>query len=1474
MARETGPGPEAENRADWKKFEDKLFAKSNAEGGTEAEKEESAPEKIDPIEYIESTSTGALIDNGELPPGTIKKTQEKPAFDPIEYIEQTSTQALIDNGELPPTTADVDTEESVRDKDDVSKQPKQIDHEEYDPNKVPVVIDNKKDVPAVIEEDPEEPKSEAPKDDEEPQKQIPHIPYDPNKVPVVVESESEPEQQKSVKLKAAVVDTSDSLKRARHVAEAEMTASKEEMKGARGFFRRVWKHGLTRYVTEARAEARARAQMLEKQNVYIDLDDAAEVQRRTNIATTERFIAEYEDTVHAEAGEVRDQLGDTEVEQNIKHGLQELVRAFAGGDLNEESFEEEKKRLLGDLQATRGDVLDKGLLYADNLLELAKQVKEMGLHGEALAQLDIQLDLTLGRAKTGARTEAQLNACERTIEWMRNHKLGFVNETTVATAVAAGYQVGALLSQQAARSKLLAWGTTGLTAVLGGTLAGARESHQTTRERAQHMRERAEGTSFNTEAQRRNEMEAYKYETRSANELRTELESCLAGELEGEAKDVALAKLAEVDARIRLSDSRAVDLIGYSDVSLVESERQQLDLARAKLRASLRSVESDLDTQLEQRSNLVVDALVAGDEGIEAKDSQFKKYKRKRVAGAVVKGTVIGGVIGTAAQEVGALVNDDQVGIVEGAIKGSSPNDGATTALEGLRRYIEGDWSMMPTGTATEIATGADEILRLPGGVTFVPDGSGSYSLMRGSESICDGLTLDADGKLTPAALSILDKEGIDVISSTATTSSQIQVPISRNAQQYASVHGSNLTAIERQFWNDNGTPLVFDHNELRLHLGGINDTGINTNGDFEFDVSTMTPTGSSHNGVVDNFRDSLKTGHAKLMLSMSRATQNMAFEIDIQPDGKIVIPKGSEAARVLFENNSGQAVFKGAFAEVVAVGDKVAPSGAEEVRMFATHVGEGLNEPLGIEDTITETVYDVNNITELDIPNNEAVLPPPIVPIFGRRPLESSEKLPVVYPYYGAGSAEIILQDFERRGIKRDSYKVETQDGKRVLLHENGDTIKRDVERETERINKYLQEQDPAYLDELEELNGGLTPMSEKCRLAVIVPARMEGKNIVDLLDQYAQQTDSNGNPIDSETFEINIIVNRKKSEEPDDTTQFISNWKNSHPDIRVNVIDVAFEDEKACVGLARKYVTDLSLLRSVARSAKDGPLYIESEDADLTRVDKRTVSKLVKDFDESPEVDVLRGVQDRQPEILQQNDLLFFQRRLWDFMEVFMRGSKHRPDTNSDANFVWNRVISGGWNTAYTAESYAQIGGYSPGLVIGEDMEIGQRISVLRGSQSEDGSRFIPNTWTARTSGLRANSSPRRFIDAMARDISPYDDFEDQSLKQKTIPELLDTISEYKKVAPGHHAKYEAAVNTAFAFCKEVFAGSPDWKKVAVRGLFHLGLKEGAHYNWQGDHISISEEGMAQIAENMKSYRQEDKWKLGYQRQGDIAS
>lgn len=818
------------------------------------------------------------------------------------------------------------------------------------------------------------------------------------------------------KFRVAIVDNSDQVESAsRDAADKNLSKSKEELAGVKGFFKKIWTHNIAKPYYQQKEIAKAKANILESGNVHVNDGGEIEHHKKECLAITERFLSEFEkETVHREAGESRDVLGKNEGEQAIQSKIKDLVMEYANEKMTEEAFAEEKIRIFSELKGARKDVIDKGLMYSDNVLEIAKQVKQAVEHGERLTAHDLDFEVVIGRAKSGVRTEAQYSSVDKLTAKIMDSKVGcLVNETTVASALAIAYSLGATASKSFANSKLAAWTTFGATAVLGGGIAAARERKMMEDDRKQHFREMAQGKKFeDSKAPRRKEMEQYRYETRDADSLFQNLDqSMYAHDKDGKQElkqdlsfaefQVAFGQLAEIESRINLSDGKKIDLVSYSDVKNVEQERLMLDIARAKAKVDLRkcadspamkkvlngkSVDEFLSSLTETRSK----QLIQGEKGIEHQNELFKECKTKATAKAFVKGVVTGLVVGAAAQELLSFINPNQTGMLENFFMrdahGAVDANGAVipehyTPLEYVRRWVSekmggNEFPRMDMQNAHEEIVGAMHV-KLPEGVNLEENANGSFSLMRGEEILNNNITLDDAGNISQHSKFLLHEHGIEIKSGLG----------QGTPQEYIQHNPDSTTHVRRDLWYENDTPApVFDKNELGLRWGGHEGTGIDADGNYVFNVKHMTPDGSYQGDFSVDAQEAMKSGELKMIFSLSKDSQNHVFEVPIDAHGNAIIDPNSEAGKILFEDVDGHAKFLGKYAEVAQdMGE--GSDGADHVRILATHVGKGIDQfgsPIAI----------------FDVPAPYEVDAPWLIPAIGRMPLEPISHAPS--PEYG----------------------------------------------------------------------------------------------------------------------------------------------------------------------------------------------------------------------------------------------------------------------------------------------------------------------------------------------------------------------------------------------------------------------------------------------------------------------------------------
>ena len=485
-------------------------------------------------------------------------------------------------------------------------------------------------------------------------------------------------------LQIVVVDVSAARQdMARDAADARLNAETQAGGGVMGLARRIWKGSIAHEYYRQKYTHEAQGQIDETQNLFINEDGSPAAEASLG-AVVERFASDYDEVIHTEAGERRNLLDDPTdpAANNIKTSIRELLRAFADDDLDDGNFEEEKNRVLKDLAAENPDLLGPGLLYADNLLEIAQNVKAAAAHGRGVQEILDDAQFTVGEAKMGARTEARFNATDKLIDKLHSTAPGsLVNETTIATAAAIMACAGKFMTQKTIGAAAKVTGVFGLG---GAILGGLRESKRVKEERSLHSREMAVGKEYQPGAKRREELETARYETQSATELAAALRQGLddTGRLADVEPDEFLGLvglLGDVTMRNRLSDTQNIDLIDFSDVTSVETERLDLDLARIQVQEALRErfdekgpdwIEATVDVHdFDELLDLTMATYEASlDQGIQERDRVFRKIHRDHVIKAAIIGGVIGAGIAVGTQELMAHlpgVGDQFVGLGE-----------------------------------------------------------------------------------------------------------------------------------------------------------------------------------------------------------------------------------------------------------------------------------------------------------------------------------------------------------------------------------------------------------------------------------------------------------------------------------------------------------------------------------------------------------------------------------------------------------------------------------------------------------------------------------------------------------------------------------------------------------------------------------------------------------------------------------------
>ena len=361
-------------------------------------------------------------------------------------------------------------------------------------------------------------------------------------------------------------------------------------------------------------------------------------------ATIDRFASEYDESIHNEAGESREELAD---DSPFGKSVKKLIENFAKGDSrlgDKKSFDEAKNRILRQLnQYGNGDgLIGEGDLKIDNIWEIAQAVKERIDHGESVDAVIQGMKIYSGESRSGVRTEAYQSKVDKVVEKVQSSKVGSLVSPEVIGSIAA-VATGVLRVGKGSLAKAL--GVTVLPGGLTGVLSGVREYHRLGKERSVHSREMAQGGSFDNESRRREEMDKFRYNTVSAEHLTNSLREFIdRDDLSPEELQKGYESLVEAASRTAMSDRERADFISYSSAENVEIERFDLDVAIAEAKVKLKGKLGELPEEFRRdlgidKNDTINDAINKSTELMQSlsedkdkKDQLFKRLRLKNTA--------------------------------------------------------------------------------------------------------------------------------------------------------------------------------------------------------------------------------------------------------------------------------------------------------------------------------------------------------------------------------------------------------------------------------------------------------------------------------------------------------------------------------------------------------------------------------------------------------------------------------------------------------------------------------------------------------------------------------------------------------------------------------------------------------------------------------------------------------------------------
>jgi glycosyltransferase involved in cell wall biosynthesis len=118
--------------------------------------------------------------------------------------------------------------------------------------------------------------------------------------------------------------------------------------------------------------------------------------------------------------------------------------------------------------------------------------------------------------------------------------------------------------------------------------------------------------------------------------------------------------------------------------------------------------------------------------------------------------------------------------------------------------------------------------------------------------------------------------------------------------------------------------------------------------------------------------------------------------------------------------------------------------------------------------------------------------------------------------------------------------------------------------------------------------------PLSQHCQVCVIVPVRNEAQTLTQTLSALAHQVDFQGKPLDTERYEIILLLNNCN----DDSAAIAWDFAKRHPDLALHPVEITLPPAEAYIGRVRQLLMDEAYRRFRSLGKQQG--IIASTDGD----------------------------------------------------------------------------------------------------------------------------------------------------------------------------------------------------------------------------------------------------------------------------------
>ena len=389
--------------------------------------------------------------------------------------------------------------------------------------------------------------------------------------------------------------------------------------------------------------------------------------------------------VREKAGE-RAELADEKLTNTARSIMEEyisgkMMEKYESGELNfpkgmseKEVLDKSMDTLRAEMQAG-GEFGDGDALAVDNFVEIAEMAKarsealedQIEDFGDRMDRVFDGFQLVSAESRGVTRSETHRTNIDKIVDRMENSRVGrYLPPTAVAAISGAGLYLGQRIATRSASVALPIVGG----AIIGGVFAGMREGNRLAIDRATRGVARERGLAGGESGADR-KIDETEYDTYSVIDLTNEMRQAKeAFEASGSDDDrIAWIEATKKAAVLQdYADENKVGLLAY-DSSGERSLAQQQTEFLSEISAAMATLSQEERENFLRATDAEDDVIRQVKESIErdvsAKDDVFKKTRRWRRFATGAKTFAISAGTGLAIQEMTALVNPNQYGLLE-----------------------------------------------------------------------------------------------------------------------------------------------------------------------------------------------------------------------------------------------------------------------------------------------------------------------------------------------------------------------------------------------------------------------------------------------------------------------------------------------------------------------------------------------------------------------------------------------------------------------------------------------------------------------------------------------------------------------------------------------------------------------------------------------------------------------------------------